>query len=265
VRRAAFLMLALAAGAVGLALIAVPGATATYFSWPLAPEPLAAFAGGVYVASAAVYAAGIRAPWAQVRGLLAGAVVLSVSVLAITLVHLDAFDLSRAQAWAWLVLFAGFAATTGILLFLRRGCAGCGPALDRGVRAALAAAGVGLAAAGAALWIYPVGVSAAGPAALTALGARFAGCWIVLLGVLAGWAAAAGRADEARLPALALVALPAGALAAALRTGTTDGAYLAALGALMALGATVALRARPATVPARGSALPARAPARSAG
>jgi hypothetical protein len=265
VRRAAFLMLALAAGLVGLALLALPGATATYFSWPLGPEPLAAFAGGVYVASAAVYAAGVRAPWTEVRGLLAGAVVLSVSVLSITLVHLEAFDLRRGQAWAWLVLFAGFAVTTGVLFLLRRGRAPGGPALDRGGRAALAAAGVGLAAVGGALWIDPAGVSAAGPVALTALGGRFAGSWIVLLGVLAGWAAAAGRAGEARLPAFALVAFPAGALVAALRTGTTDGGYVAALGALMALGLAVALRARPATARARGSAPPARARARSAG
>jgi hypothetical protein len=265
VRRAAFLMLVVAAGSVGLALLIVPGATGSFFSWALAPEPLAAFAGGVYVGSAAVYAAGIGAPRAQVRGLLAGAVVLSVSVLAITLVHLDAFDLRRGQAWAWLVLFAGFAITTAVLFFHHRGRAGSGPALDRGSRAVLAAACVGLAAVGAALWIDPVGASAAGPVELTALGGRFAGSWIVLLGVLAGWGAAAGRADEARLPALALVAMPAGALAAVLRTGAADGAYVAVLVVLVALGTTVALRARPATARARGSAPPARARARSAG
>jgi hypothetical protein len=54
VRRAAFLMLVLAAGMVGLALLIVPGATGSFFAWGLEPVPLAAFAGGVYVGSAVV-------------------------------------------------------------------------------------------------------------------------------------------------------------------------------------------------------------------
>ena len=58
-----------------------------------------------------------------------------------------------------------------------------------------------------------------------------------MLAVLAGWGAALGRRDEARLPALALIALPAGAFAAALRTGELDAAYVAALAALATLGA----------------------------
>ena len=206
VRRAAFLMLALAAGLVGAALLAVPGATGAFFSWELAPEPLAAFAGGVYVASAAVYAAGLHAPWRAVRGLVAGAIVLSVSVSAITFAHLDAFDLDRGPAWAWIVLFAGFAVTTTALL-VRGGGAGVvrsGDRLDPAARGALAASAGVLGAIGIALWVDPVGVSAAGPVALPALGARFAGAWIVLLAVLAAWAAAAGRREEARLPALAL-------------------------------------------------------------
>ena len=119
VRRAAFLMLVLAAGLIGLALLAVPEATGAFFAWELKPAPLAAFAGGVYVGSAIVYAAGLRVPLAAVRSLLAAAVVLSVSVFAITLAHLDIFDLGRLQAWAWLVLFAGFAVATSALLVRR--------------------------------------------------------------------------------------------------------------------------------------------------
>jgi hypothetical protein len=52
--------------------------------------------------------------------------------------------------------------------------------------------------------------------------------------VLAGWAAWRDRRDEAVLPALALVALPCGALVAAVRVGSFEvaGAYvvLAAVG-----------------------------------
>ena len=108
VRHAAFLMLALAAGLVGVALLIVPDATGAFFAWGLAPASLAAFAGGVYVGSAVVYAVALRAPAREAHGLVVAAVVLSVSVLASTLAHLDVFDFGRLQAWAWVALFAAF-------------------------------------------------------------------------------------------------------------------------------------------------------------
>ena len=143
----------------------------------------------------------------------------------ITLAHVEAFDLGRLQAWAWLVLFAGFAATTGTLLVRAPRGRGPGPALPAAARVALAAVGaVALAASGVALWIDPAAFG------LPALGGRFAGSWVAMLATFAGWAAAADRRAEARLPALALLALPAGALLAAARTGTVAPGHLAALG-----------------------------------
>jgi hypothetical protein len=229
-RRAAFLMLVVAAGMVGVALLAVPQATGAFFSWSLQPASLAAFAGGVYVGSAVVYAVGIRAGWRASRPLVAAAVVLSVSVLFWTLVHLAVFDLHRLQAWAWLVLFAGFTLATIRLALDRRTDAETGGPLPRAARAVFAAAAVALGAAGLALWAAPDAFD------LPPLGGRFAGSWTVMLAVLAGWAAARDRADEARLPALALVALPAGALAAAARTGVHSAVYVGALVALLAAG-----------------------------
>ena len=228
VRRAAFLMLVVAAGGVGVALLAVPGATGSFFAWQLAPESLAAFAGGVYVGAAALYAAGVRASWREARPLVAAAVVLSASVLAISLVHLDKFDLGRLQAWAWLVLFAGYAIATGALLATGERTARDGTPLPRPARALLAAVAAALTAIGTGLWIDPAG--------LAPLGGRFAGSWTVMLGFLAGWAAVANRREDARLPALALILLPAGALLGALRTGTADPAYAAGLALLIASG-----------------------------
>jgi hypothetical protein len=82
-----------------------------------------------------------------------------------------------------------------------------------------------------------------------------------MLAVLAGWAALRNRRDEARLPALCLAALPAGGLAAALRTlsefdaaGRTLG-YLAALTLLAALGAAIAASTRAAAVRAEDAGL----------
>ena len=254
VRRAAFLMLVLAAGLVGIALLAVPGSSGEFFSWGLEPTPLAAFAGGVYVGSASVYAAALLAPWREVRGLVIGAVVLSISVFAVTIAHLEVFDFHRLQAWAWVVLFAVFALVTSALLVVApQGEAHTpGITLEPWARAALAVVAALLAALAVALWVDPTGLASLSPYALPPLGGRFAGSWIAMLAVLAGWAALRNRRDEARLPALCLVALPAGALVAALRTisqldaaGRTLG-YLAVLTLLAALGAAIAASTRAA-------------------
>jgi hypothetical protein len=242
-RDAAFLTLVIAAGLVGLGLLAVPSAAGTFFSWGLEPAPLAAFAGGAYVGAAVVYAAGIGAPWRATRGLIAGAVVLSVSVLTFTLVHLEVFDLDRLQAWAWLALFAAFSAITIALLVLPAPDAdpASGAPLPRWARALLGVVAAVLGGLALALWIDPAGFSDASPFALPPLGGRFAGSWIALLAVLAGWGAGRGTREEARLPALALVALPAGALVAAARTAPDldggAGGYVAALVALVLAGA----------------------------
>jgi hypothetical protein len=252
-RRSAFLMLVLAAGLVGVALLLVPGATGAYFAWELKPAGLAAFAGGVYAGSAVVYGAALAAGDRAVRGLLAGAVALCTSVLAITVAHRAAFDFGRLQAWAWVVLFAGFGLATTALLaraVRSRPAALAAPSARAGApsratlapsaRGLLALAGVALAAVGLGLWADP---AAAG---LPPLGGRFAGSWSVMLAVAALWGAVRDDAAEARLPALALVALPAGALLGAARTGTGGAGYVAALLLLMAAGAVVTRSTGPA-------------------
>jgi hypothetical protein len=230
VRRAAFLMLVAAAGLVGVALLAVPEATGTFFAWGLKPAGLAAFAGGVYVGSALVYAAGLRVSREDAQPLVAAAVVLSVSVLTATFLHLELFDFDRLQAWAWLALFAAFGVTTTWLAITGPWERPAGPALAGWARGMLGAAAAALLAAAVALWTDPAAYS------LPPLGGRFAGSWAAMLAVLAAWPAARGLRDEARLPALALVALPAGAIVAALRTEADPG-YLAALALLIGSGA----------------------------
>ena len=250
VRRAAFLVLAIAAGLVGLGLLAAPGATGTFFAWGLGPEPLAAFAGGAYVGAAALYAIALPEPWRRVQGLVAGAVVLSVSVLVVTLTHTDQFDFDRLQAWAWVVLFAVFSATTIWILFTggdKAEAAPAGAALPGWARALMAAAALALGALALALWIDPTGLAGPSPFDLSPLGGRFAGSWVALLATFAGWAAVRDDVEQARLPALGLVLLPAGALLAAARTigdlepAGVAGSYVAAAVALVAIGAAVAL------------------------
>jgi hypothetical protein len=168
----------------------------------------------------------------------------------VTLTHLDQFDFDRLQAWAWVVLFAGFSAVTLWLLVTggeRDDVVGSEP-LPGWVRSAFALVSALLALVALALWIDPTGVSDGSPFTLSPLGGRFAGSWIALLAVLTGWAAVRNTKAEAWLSGLALVTLPAGALVAALRTiDDLDPAagYIAALVALMAIGlpATRATRA----------------------
>jgi hypothetical protein len=256
VRRAAFLMLVVAAGAVGIALLAVPDATGSFFAWGLQPAALAAFSGGVYVGSAAVYAAGLALGPRAARPLVPGAVVLSVSVLVVTLVHLEVFNLQRLQAWAWLVLFAGFALVTAALAVIGRAAPSPGPALPVWTRAAFAAAAVALSIAAVALWADPAAYG------LPPLGGRFAGSWAALLATLAGWAAWRDGREEAVLPALALVALPLGALLAAARAGAWDvaPAYVAliAAGAATLQASTPPGAAAPRLAVARVPGLPGR-------
>jgi len=253
VRRGAFLVLVLAAGLGGIALLAVPGATGSFFAWGLDPEPLAAFAGGVYVGAAVLYAVAFPVPWPQVRALVAAAVVLSVSVFVITLAHTDVFDFDRMQAWAWVVLFAAFSLIMiGILaLTPQEGRRRKAVPLEERARLAFGIVAGLLGLLALALWIDPTWLSGASPFDLPPLGGRFAGSWIALLAFLSGWAAVRNRRDEAWLPALALLALPAGALLAALRTvsdlesGAAGAAYAAMLTVLVALGVALLLSTWP--------------------
>jgi hypothetical protein len=252
VRRSAFLLLVAAAGLIGIALVAVPDATGTFFAWVLKPEALAAFSGGVYIGSATAYALALPLPARQARGLVLGAVVLSISVLIVTLAHTDQFDFDRLQAIMWLVLFIGFSLVTVSLFVLGAGSEGRGrvvplPDWARGIFGVVAVAGGALALA---LWIHPGGLSGPSPFDLPPLGGGFAGSWVALLATVCGWAAYRNRADEGRASALLLTFLPAGALVAALRTidqldpAGTVAAYIVVLAALSAAGASILLATR---------------------
>jgi hypothetical protein len=246
IRRSAFLLLVLAAGLIGIGLLAAPGATGEFFAWQLKPEPLAAFAGGVYVGSATAYAMALPGSARQVRGFVLGAVVLSVSVFIITLTHTDQFDFDRLQAIMWVVLFAAFSLVTIGLFLFEREEEGARPArLPGWARAVLGAVAIAGGALALALWIDPTGLAGPSPFDLPPLGGRFAGSWVALLAVICGWAAVRDRVDEARLSAFALVALPAGALVAALRTidqldpAGAAAAYITALTLLVLAGTAI--------------------------
>ena len=246
---------AVAASVSGVALLAFPGSTADFFSWPLAPPPLATLIGGLYVASGFVYARAAVAPWAELRIMIVGIVALTIPIFTSTLAHLEVFDFGRLQAWAWVVLFGGFLVTaTAVLL--------CEPASRSrdAVRFSLAArvAATGIAIAllimSIALWIDPTGGAAVLPFTPAPLSGRVLGGWTFLFAVFAAFIAIDGSVGRGRLPALAMVSFPAGALAAAIRSFSdlsppgTRAAYVA--GIVVWLGIGIALVRETARVPA---------------
>lgn len=247
-RQITCLVLVLAAGVTGVALVVLPGATADLFSWGLAPRPLASLVGGFYVASAVVFAGAASAPARRVRSLMVGAFAFATSTVVVTLKHREVFDFDRLQAVAWMVLFPVFALVVAVVVIAEPDTQeaeavqrlGTGPRLAAGVLATALAVGA------VALWIDPLAVDDALPFALSPMGGRFVGCWLALLAVLAASALRHGDDADAGLPAVALAVFPLSALIAATRVlpdlagGWSTAGYLAAIVSVVAVGAWLA-------------------------
>jgi hypothetical protein len=227
-----FFTVSVAAGVSGLALLAFPGSTAGYFSWPLAPDP-AATIGACYLVASTVYGLALRrggpaARWGEARWLLIGVLALSVPIFVATLTHLEVFPFARWQAWAWVLLFGLFPVAALTALWWGRDRGSGEPAafaLIQGgyrlaglVRAArwpaVAYAALVLAlAAVLLLWPrlardWPIG----GPVFRTMV----LGAWFALAGVCAIWTAVR-PAVETRVAVLALWLFPVAWLVAPLR------------------------------------------------
>jgi hypothetical protein len=256
-------LVAVAAGFVGVLMVAAPASSGRYFSWALGPPPLASLVGAFYVASAFVFGwAAARADWAGMRGLCVAVFGLTLPTLAATSRHLDVFDFARWQAIAWVVLFVASPILFGASLYLMRGTVvGRGPRLPVWTRSALAVMAVAYGAVAVLLWSWTDLVARHGPFAVAGLGAGFAGAWAAFLAVAAGFAAWRDRWAEARLPLVVLVAWPAAAIGSAaaradeLRSGNGPLLYLGGLGlaaglaaALLLAGGRVAERPMPVAV-----------------
>jgi hypothetical protein len=235
--RAGFAAVVVAAGVSGLALLIWPDETGEFFSWGLGPPPLASLVGGLYLASAVTFAVAVRLPWRYSRSLVAASVALTAPTLISTLVHLDVFDFGRWQAVAWLVLFSAAPVFWTAMLVVNRADV---PGHETRVRvrwpgaAVLLALAVLLVVLAIVLWADPAAGVRMLPFEPSPLGGRFIGSWSAFLAVMATWAAL--RPAEAKLPLIALIAYPAGALVAGLRSlpdlSPPDArwAYLAVLG-----------------------------------
>jgi hypothetical protein len=210
----AAIVVATAAGIVGVIMLVAPTSTGTYFAWALGPPGLAALVGGFYVVSAPVFAYAGTRPVVEVRGLAAAVLAFTVPTLVATYLHRDIFDFSRLMAIAWVVLFIASPITFALLLWSSRQAQPPpnDPRLNRAVRTVLAV--LAIAFAGLAVWFW---VSTRGPVPfeVVPLGARFLSAWLAFFAVLAGWPAFRPARAEARVPLLSLIAYGVGGLLAA--------------------------------------------------
>jgi hypothetical protein len=211
---AAAIIVATAAGIVGVIMLVAPSSTGRSFAWPLGPRALAALVGGFYVVSAPVFAYAGRRSAVEVRGLAAAVLAFTLPTLAATYLHRDIFDFDRLFAMAWVVLFVASPVTFALLLWSgRRAQPPPGdPRLPAAARAGLAALAVVF--AGLAVWFW-VETNGPVPFTMAPLGARFLAAWLAFLAVLAAWPAVRAARSEARVPLLALAAYGIGGLLAA--------------------------------------------------
>jgi hypothetical protein len=212
-------LVVLAAGGTSAALLIAPGSTDTYFSWTLRPDAAAAMIGGLYLASAVVFAWALTLPWRQVRPLFVGVIGLTTPTFVLTLIHDEVFDFSRWQAVVWVLLFAGAPVSAALILATTRRDPAGGAPLTSWSRAVLAVVAAALAGLAVAIWIdgWRDTVSRHSPADLIGLTGAYLGAWCSFAAALTGWAAARGRWDDARLPLVAMGVVAFGLTVAFLR------------------------------------------------
>lgn len=240
----------------GLSLWVFPEETDSLFAWTIQPPLTAAFLGASYWASTTLAATcALERDWARGRAFAAPYLIAGVVLLAVTFVHLDKFHMDDVTGWAWLALYAIFPPAVLVLLMRQIRVAGAEPEradpMPRALLAGIGAFGVALSVIGTALIVAPVGASDLWPWTLTPLTGRAIGTFVLAQGVLAltvcrehDW----GRVRPAMVQALVLGILHLGALARYADTLDWDtvGAYLylAAIVAVLAVGAAGTLRCR---------------------
>jgi hypothetical protein len=238
-----FALVVFASGFSAFVLLGWPGSTGTTFSWRLAPEPVAATTGGLYLASAVAFSYALSRTWGEVKGLWVAVYGLSVPTFVATLVHNEVFDFGRWQALAWLAIFTGapIAVTAALLTKRHERPLTVGTPMAAWVRVLLAVVGSLLAVVGVLALLDPSRreLSEHAPFALVGLSGAYLGAWCAFAAMLAAWSAAVGEWCQARLPVLVLAALPVGALLGLTRT--PEGVSPAAVTALLTVTGLAAL------------------------
>ena len=173
--RAAFGLVAGAALLIGGSLLLFPGHTAIYFAWTIKAPIAAVTLGGWFLGLSGFSWALARAPWRTLR-LAAPAIALgSLLMLAVTLIHRDAFNWGTPWAWIWLLLYVGAPPSFAVLSHRLNRVVDLpkpAPRSSSRLRAACLAATVVAGGLGAVLCIWPTALIPFWPWPLAPLGAR---------------------------------------------------------------------------------------------
>lgn len=186
VTRLGVLALLILAVANGLFLYLVPGRAATDYAWAIKPPINAAFFGAGYLAgtvATALVVFGARS-WRSLRLLPLPLVVLSVTLLAATLIHADRFFWDYSPTWVWIGVYATVPPLVLAFWRLQERAEGPAPAADErldALRACSAGLGALLAVAGLALFAWPTQMADVWPWPLTPLLARVIAGWYLLV------------------------------------------------------------------------------------
>lgn len=242
------------AGGSAIALLGWPGQSGSYFSWNLGAPSAAATIGGLYLASVATFGAALARSRSRTHSLSIGVLALALPTLLFTATHRAAFDWSRPQAAAWVILF--LSAPVVITQDLRTPAGpDHSPPAGLGTRTTLViVALVGTVGAGA-LWIEPFrsNVAAQSPIPIVGLTGRYMGAWCAFLAATMASAAVRGRTADARLATVLLATASIGLLTAAARTagdlGPNAAAYVIAVSAVGIVAIVLHRRSRTTSAP----------------
>jgi hypothetical protein len=246
VRAGVGVLLALAV-ANGVFLYALAGQAEAHYAWPIAPSASAAFMGAGYLAGAVATGLVVFAArrWRSVQPLALALVVLSVLLLAATVIHGANFRWDYPPTWVWTGVYALAPPAVAVAMRQQRAITEAPPP-DRSLytlRAASLVAGLLLLVLAALFYAAPARFGAYWPWPLTPLSARVVASWLAMIATAQLWCAAdLRRAHEAFIPytalavwCVALLAIPALHHGELTRTGPVLIAYLAGLGALLAI------------------------------
>lgn len=190
----------------GLVLFVFPLRTAEWFAWTVNPPMTAVFLGAAYWASAGLEIMGARsASWGAARLAVWPVFIFTTLTLGVTLLHLDRFHLSPANAplaqfatWAWLAIYAVVPVAMVVISRIQirsrpvvpnTSTAERRPVLPAALRWMLGGIAGVLLLYGVALLAVPVYAAMWWPWQLSELTARAVGAWLIGL----GWAAGQGQ------------------------------------------------------------------------
>ena len=240
----------------GLMLTAGANDTDDWFSWTILPPLTAAALGAFYWASFLLLVSAARASsWVAARAVVLPVTAIAVVLLVITLIHLDRFHTGRLFGIFWVAAYVVVPPLLAVAIAQQLRVPGedarVGGRLPVALRAALAAEGALMVAAGALLLLAPDSAADIWPWALTPLTSRAIGAFVLGIGLVAAIVVRDDDLGPLAGPAIAYLALGALQLLA-VATHSSDlgdddlatGIYLAFVAAILVTGAYGSIAAR---------------------